>query len=775
MRHRSRLPGILAAGLTASAVVVSLLTSSAAAVTPAPAAPRVTVNAHADDAALASHESRSPLTAARSSAAQAKVPPPTGASASATDADGVQTTRLPAAKLRPQRPAVHQTSTTGTAKAATRAVATQSCTPADFSSRTGSALVAYVEDSTQDCLGTLFGVTGSAAHGVFQESQMVTVANALRGVAAAYPGDDSTHVAELEYFLRAGYYVQYYDSADVGAYDATLAAAVEGALDAFFAGPHLLDVTAANGAVVGDVVVLSDSANEQARYLGTYQRILTSYTSAWDAYSSMDGVVYDVYTPLWRGQWNPAFVTAVTVDPGVFDTLSAFALNHESLLGGTNTFLDADAGNDLAVYIQVPALQAKLRPLMRGLLNASAITGPTAALWVMVANQASTYDQAQCSYYGVCNLVQQLSAAALPVHGTCTSTITVTAQALSSTDVAAVCASLAAQVPWFQNLVHASAPVPGQTITGEAMIVFASRLDYQVYAGPIYGIDTNNGGETITGDPTQPGNSSYSVMYQAPYASDFPADVWNLNHEFTHYLDAVYDMKGDFTAQTSVADIWWIEGVAEYVSYTYRNVSDTEALADAPLHTYSLSTLFQNTYAIDTQTRTYPWGYLAVRYMLEKHPDLVSAMLGHFRTGDYAGGYAVYNSLGTSYDADFSAWLDSLGGTVSLPACTAADSRAMGQNCQRTGQAATTGNTDYLYIWLPAGTTTLTVATSGGTGTVGLYYDPDTWAGPGAYTAASTGPGTAQSLTVTNTAAGYRYISLYAVAGFSGVTVATRY
>jgi microbial collagenase len=264
-------------------------------------------------------------------------------------------------------------------------------------------------------------------------------------------------------------------------------------------------------------------------------------------------------------------------------------------------------------------------------------------------------------------------------------------------------------------------------------------------------------------------------MYQAPYASDFAADVWNLNHEFTHYLDAVYDMKGDFTAQTSVADVWWIEGVAEYVSYTYRGVPDTEALTDAPLHTYSLSTLFQNTYAIDTETRSYPWGYLAVRYMLEKHPDLVSAMLGHFRAGDYTGGYAVYNNLGTTYDADFTTWLDSLGGTVSLPTCTAADPRAMGQNCRRSGQAATTGNTDYLYIWLPAGTATLTVATSGGTGTTGLYYDPDTWAGPGAYTAASTGPGTAQSLTVTNTAAGYRYISLYAVAGFSGVTVTTRY
>ena len=50
--------------------------------------------------------------------------------------------------------------------------------------------------------------------------------------------------------------------------------------------------------------------------------------------------------------------------------------------------------------------------------------------------------------------------------------------------------------------------------------------------------------------------------------------------------------------------------------------------------------------------------------MLERHPDVMYAMLGHFRTGDYTGAYNVYNSIGTGYDADFNTWLDdSLGGT----------------------------------------------------------------------------------------------------------------
>ena len=91
-------------------------------------------------------------------------------------------------------------------------------------------------------------------------------------------------------------------------------------------------------------------------------------------------------------------------------------------------------------------------------------------------------------------------------------------------------------------------------------------------------------------------------------------------------------MKGDFTTQISVPDVWWIEGQAEYVSYSYRNVPDTGAISEASIHRYALSTLFQSTYDNSDETRTYPWGYLAVRYMFEKHPSDVMAVLAKFRT-----------------------------------------------------------------------------------------------------------------------------------------------
>ncbi|MGW2376178.1 collagenase [Kitasatospora sp. NPDC001683] len=846
MRHRLRLPRALAVLAAASTAITGL------AAAPSFAAPTVQTGQQASQAPRPAHLGGIA---------------PTGTAFGLDTNAQTQAGRLAPAQLPPRSPqsAVPQAPKPKLAKAPARAAAGQataetSCTPADFSGRTGADLVGYVQGSTIDCISSLFRITGGDANGVFKQSQMIAVADGLRSAAASYTGDNSTGVFQLVYFLQAGFYVQYYHPGDVGTYDATLTSAVQAALDTLVASPHFLDVNEGNGQVAGQAMILSDSANLQAHYLNTYQRVLNAYNSSWDSSWYMVNFVNSVYTPIFRGHQNADYVAAVTADPSLINTLDSFALNHRSMLGGNNSFLDSNAGLETARFIEHPALVNTVRPLIKGLMDVSSITGPTAPLWVGVAGMAAFYDKANCSYYGVCDLPARLKAAALPVSHTCDATHSILAQSLTAADLAAVCASLQNQDPFFHNLVKDNGPIAGQYENSLQMVVFASPLDYQTYAGGIYGVSTNNGGITLIGDPTAPANQPISLTYQNGN-DGFTAGIWNLNHEYTHALDGRLDMKGDFTQQISVPDVWWIEGVAEYVSYTYRNVTDTGAMAEAPKHTYALSTLFQNTYDNSDTTRTYPWGYLAVRFMVEKHPDVIQTMLGHFRTGDYTGGYAVYNSIGTAYDAEFNTWLDACaagacavsgaptaafsavpsgldvrftdrstesgGGSIvswawnfgdgatstaqnpahtyaaagnydvsltvtdgngktntitqsvtasAVTACTAADTRVLDKNCSRTNQSATAGNLDYYYIYLPAGTTTLKIDSSGGTGTAYLLYNPDSWATPNDYTDGSTTYGTTdQSLTVTNTTGGYRYISLYAQTDFSGVTITTQY
>ncbi|MFF2147537.1 collagenase [Kitasatospora sp. NPDC058190] len=852
MRPRIPLRTLVAGFAAGCATAACLLPAPAAVAAPAPAPAKTPAHssptvpkplgATLSDAGTSSDAfgpAAAPLTPDQLAQAQRPLPPGTAVQLSPK-------TQAPAARPNATRSAT---------------AATASCTPADFGTRTGSALVSFIEGSTPDCVNTLFNLTGSDAGNAFKESQMLTVADAYRALASGYTGDDSTGIWQLELFLRAGWYVQSNNAGSVGSYDAALTTANQAALDAFFASAHWQDVTAANAPVLYDALVLTDSANLQASYLNVYKKVLTGYTSAYDSVAGMDKAVNAVlFAPLWRGNWNPAFVNAVAADPSILSTMGSFATDHKDMASGPAGFLVVNTGNDLGRAAgDGGAAGAAAGRQVAALLAATPITGATGPLYVHTAYDANLYDAANCSVYGTCNLPAKLTAAVLPNQLVCDNR-TVETENLTADELNTVCTSLRGEDTFFHNLVKDSGPANpyGKTID---LAVFATQADYLTYSWAIFGNSTDNGGETLM-DPTDPNNQPVSVMYRKAWNDGFPANVWNLNHEYTHYLDGIYDMKGTFANELTVPDIWWVEGVAEYESYAYRGTTDTQAMAEAAKHTYKLSTIFQNTYDNSDTVRTYPWGYLAVRYMFEKHPDVISTMLGHFRTGDFQGAYQVYNGLGTAYDADFDSWLtacaagacyaqgptalfgssvngatvsltdksvqtgggsitawhwtfgdgstsdqqnpahtyaaagtytvaltvtDNTGRTAStpasvtvtagaaLPTCTDPRTDALGQNCSRSGVSATAGNTAHFYLWLPAGTTTLKVTSSGGTGTAALYFDPDTWASPSAFTASSTNPGTAQSLTVSNSTAGYRYVGLYAVTDFSGVTVSTQF
>ncbi|MFK0099735.1 M9 family metallopeptidase [Streptomyces sp. NPDC091040] len=668
------------------------------------------------------------------------------------------------------------------AKSLARAAA---CSVADFTSRTGSALVQQIKASTTDCVNTLFSVKGNDGYLAFREAQMVTVANALRDGSAAYPGDSSTDMPQLVLYLRAGYYVQYYDPGTVGSYGTALRTAIQGGLDAFFASAHSRDVTDANGETLAEAVILIDSAEQNARYLDVLKRLLAGYDASYNSSWYMLNAVNNVYTVTFRGHQLPAFVSAVEADPSLLDALAGFARDHLDLLGTDQSYLTSNAGRELARFLQEDTLRATAKPLVIDLLGRSSITGRTAPLWVGLAEMADYYDNANCSAYGTCDLAARLKSAVLPTSYTCSDSIRILAQQMSSDDLTKACTSLRGQDAYFHQVARDSGPVAGDRNTTIEVVVFDSSTDYQTYAGAIYGIDTNNGGMYLEGDPSAAGNQPRFIAYEAEWVRpDF--QIWNLNHEYTHYLDGRFDMAGDFDAGVTTPTVWWIEGFAEYVSYSYRDVTYDDALTQAGAHTYTLRTLFDTTYENADQTRVYNWGYLAVRYMLQSHRADMDKLLGLYRAGDWNGARTLLTStIGSRYDADWASWLTacaggSCGSTTNPPTeptaqCTGSDARELGQDCARGGQHATRGNYAYLYLSIPAGTDRLTITTSGGTGDADLYYSSTGWATTGSYTAKATGSGNAHTLTVDHPAAGVHYISLYGVQDFGQVSVATRY
>ncbi|AZP14421.1 collagenase [Undibacterium parvum] len=205
--------------------------------------------------------------------------------------------------------------------------------------------------------------------------------------------------------------------------------------------------------------------------------------------------------------------------------------------------------------------------------------------------------------------------------------------------------------------------------------IYQSRDDFVKYAGTHFDMPTDNGGMYLEGLPEQPGNQAEFVANQKKDGS-----IHNLGHEYVHYLDGRFNLYGDFctnlhdshSAPENCAKpapmapylVWWTEGVAEYIAKGTSNLPASE-LAGAK--TYALSQLFETGYESNNGTaRVYSWGYLAVRFMMEKHRDKIEQMLNFTRNGDFPRYQSLIRSWGDSMDVEFASWLMGIATAVSV-------------------------------------------------------------------------------------------------------------
>jgi hypothetical protein len=243
-------------------------------------------------------------------------------------------------------------------------------------------------------------------------------------------------------------------------------------------------------------------------------------------------------------------------------------------------------------------------------------------------------------------------------------------------------------------------------------------------------------------------------------------------------MDGRFDMYGDFAQGTVQPTVWYIEGLAEYLSL--RNDNQT-AIDVAKTGTYKLSTIFQNTYSMaDYVTRAYRWGYMAVRFMNERHRADLDAILPMFRAGNYDAYEAYMQKIGTSYDAEFAAWVQTattagdppLPGTKTLPPC--GSQSQLGNGCAIYGM--TSGDQTYAYFMLPSGATNLKLWTSGGTGDVDLYLAANRYPTTSSYDFASTATGNAEQISVPWPKTGnWYYVTLKAKQPFANVALSATY
>ena len=286
--------------------------------------------------------------------------------------------------------------------------------------------------------------------------------------------------------------------------------------------------------------------------------------------------------------------------------------------------------------------------------------GEGASAWVRAASTV-VYFELCSEFAGVCERVGGLEDIVLNVEHRCNEGILIRGQDLDERLLDVACKALRDQEATFHWRLQTDPrqPVANDYTAGYEVVAFADWDNYNTYSGVFFGNDTNNGGIYLEGDPSRRGN----VARHLGYASGEPArPIWNLRHEFVHHLDARYNLHGDFgdARVDTHKTVWWIEGLAEYLSW--RDDND-DAIELARTYALALDDVMQTTYSSGVG-RVYRWSYLAVRFMLEEHRGRVDHLLSLLREGDYDGYLRQVNG---PFAADLEpAWREWLGGVEAI-------------------------------------------------------------------------------------------------------------
>ncbi|MBB1332002.1 collagenase [Pseudoalteromonas sp. SR44-5] len=541
--------------------------------------------------------------------------------------------------------------------------ATVSCDLNALANASSTSIITELKNQGSGCVNELFSASASTQSLVFSSDNMYAVANHAKSLSQTYAGGGDIELEALFLYLRAGFYAEFYN--DNVSFSSWVTPAVIDAIDAFVNNSHFYDDNDGHGKTLSEVIITMDSAEQQHRYLYVVKQWLTrfneSYAAKWNIRSAVNGI----FTLLYRGQWNDAFVTAVASDTDLVTKLNAFT-QKQWMIDSDAQYLIVNAASELARLKQYSdtAIQATVDTGLKAVFSTYNSFGYGDAVWLAAADSVSYY--ADCNDYGICGFVDELTQQALSQNYSCSSTIKIRSQNMTAAQHTAACAAMGAEEGLFHTkLATNNAPVADDNNSFLQVNIFDSSDDYSKYAGAIFGINTNNGGMYLEGDPAVVGNQANFIAYEASYANA-EHYVWNLEHEYVHYLDGRFDLYGNFNSPTEDI-VWWSEGVAEYVANLDNNDAAKNTISDGSR--YTLAQVFATNYDGFDQDRIYRWGYLAVRFMFERHYSEINAMLADTRIGNWSAYKAKTVQWANNYENEFVQWCDDLvaGTTTNTP------------------------------------------------------------------------------------------------------------
>ncbi|WDE07360.1 collagenase [Thalassomonas viridans] len=690
------------------------------------------------------------------------------------------------------------------------AMADSSCNDNAFIT-SGNNLLTQIKEQSFDCVGRLFGdASQTVRQGTFTQANIITVANEAKAKSISYNGTDSDdYFKSLQYWIRAFYY---YGNREL--LNPANQAATKAAMDALFANSHMYDKTSENADVIELAMVNLNNASIREHYMPVVHQLLERYDASYDSVQGWGNVFAEA-------SWGIPNACARFADCRTREHTASLITKLGNFIHDNIGWLDKPSadyhlhnlGYQLAnIYSgkndsHFSGIEATLAAEVNKILNAfGPLKGDSGRRAYLQVLNAVDY-RGKCSEHNVCDKKDEIIASVLKDRINCPSgTLFMWAQNMNQAQLEWACNSLKSHEDHFHTTLRTNrTPVTPDDNESLRMVVFNDSTEWRIYGGVLFGASTDNGGLYLEGDPSTAGDQATFFAYEeVPARPVF--DIWNLRHEYMHYLDGRFITQGDFRDVNGAGrTVWYGEGIAEYISR--RNCND-EAASAASAGSYDLSTIFTNEYGVG-QSRIYAWEYLATRYMFERQNATFFNMLEKFKQGDYASYRTdmVDNWVSSkTFDNDFSNWLTS----VTSSGCTVDNTRptspvepinvddiqgdeqpginacALGRPREgrdiKAGEAlclenVSNNNQAQLAIYVPAGlvNVSLEITLRHGSGNGNLLHRWDARPSGTSYDHISEGADNHETILVPEVKAGWNYIHVRADSAFSDATLLARY
>ncbi|EHR0918536.1 collagenase [Vibrio parahaemolyticus] len=516
-----------------------------------------------------------------------------------------------------------------------------------------------VANSDYECMRTWFSPSLEQADVVFSSMSVSRITGGLKKAIEAYKGtkEQAQQIYYLGEFIKAAYKNRHDTFAKkLQPFPSELSVDIANTIQQFLRSPYALAEGREQQEALASMLIVVDSIRQLAIAAPDVFAILDSFSADKSDSYYYRKAINNIFVAMAGHSQTKAFYDVIESDSSYIHRLSSFITNNEWAIGTDSEQLLGNAARELARLVKTEDAETKkvVVDTLDSLLKRYPLGGKSDRIWVGIAEMVDAYASDYLEQLGLSNSKSVLKQRIMTFSYDCRGPARILAQEMTEAQAITSCETLNLKEDDFHQTVNTGyQPVADDHSDSVDVIVFKTKSDYSTYSSFLFDNTTNNGGQFLERDPSKQGNVPRFVAYQNGWDDDF--SILNLEHEYVHYLDGRFNQYGDFhDTMREGSIVWWLEGFAEYMHY---KEGYNAALVLGKEKTHTLADVFSTNYS-DGLNRVYRWGYLAVRFMIEKHPEDVTELLGYSRTGQYKEWVKLLERLGPAYNTEFHSWLD---------------------------------------------------------------------------------------------------------------------